>query len=142
MREHPPDTVVRAAGGVVVRDGSNGPEILVAHRPKYGDWTFPKGKAYAGESDEDCARREVEEETGLVCALLEELPSTSYTDSQGRSKRVRYWLMEPIGGELAFRHEVDEARWISPNEAATLLTYDRDVNLLRSLSAITGDLHA
>jgi 8-oxo-dGTP pyrophosphatase MutT (NUDIX family) len=134
MRKDRMDTVVRAAGGVVVRDGSGGPEILVVHRPKYGDWTFPKGKAWAGESDEDCARREVEEETGLRCALREELNSTSYSDSQGRPKRVRYWLMEPIGGELAFRHEVDEARWVSPDDANRLLTYDRDVTLLRGLS--------
>lgn len=130
---------VRAAGGVVVREGSGGPEILVVHRPKYGDWTFPKGKAEAGESDEDCALREVEEETGLRCALREELPSTSYTDSQGRPKCVRYWLMDPIGGELAFHHEVDEARWVSPGEALRLLSYDRDVSLLRSLSALTRE---
>lgn len=130
---------VRAAGGVVVREGSGGPEILVVHRPKYGDWTFPKGKAEAGESDEDCALREVEEETGLRCALREELPSTSYTDSQGRPKCVCYWLMDPIGGELAFHHEVDEARWVSPGEALRLLSYDRDVSLLRSLSALTRE---
>jgi 8-oxo-dGTP diphosphatase len=132
------DAVVRAAGGVVVRNGPRGPEILVVHRPKYGDWTFPKGKAEPGESDEDCARREVEEETGLTCTLREELPSTSYTDSQGRPKRVRYWLMQPIGGELAYRHEVDDARWVSPDEASRLLTYDRDVGLLRSLPAFAG----
>jgi 8-oxo-dGTP diphosphatase len=136
MREHL--DLVRAAGGIVVREGSNGPEMLVVHRPKYGDWTFPKGKIEAGESDEDCALREVEEETGLRCALREELPSTSYTDSHGRPKRVRYWLMDPIGGELAFRHEVDEARWVSPDEARRLLTYDRDLALLRSLSALAG----
>lgn len=127
---------VRAAGGVVVREGSNGREVLVVHRPKYEDWTFPKGKAEAGESDEDCALREVEEETGLLCALGEELPSTSYTDAQGRPKRVRYWLMGATGGALAFRHEVDEARWVTPDEALRLLTYDRDLTLLRSLSAL------
>jgi 8-oxo-dGTP diphosphatase len=136
MSTHLMDAVVRAAGGVVVRNGPGGREILVVHRPKYGDWTFPKGKAEAGESDEDCARREVEEETGLTCTLREELPSTSYTDSQGRPKRVRYWLMEPVEGKLACRHEVDEARWVSLDEASRLLTYDRDIDLLRSLSAL------
>jgi 8-oxo-dGTP diphosphatase len=134
MREHL--DFVRAAGGVVAREGSKGPQILVVHRPKYGDWTFPKGKTEAGESDEDCALREVEEETGLLCVLREELPSTSYTDSHGRPKRVRYWLMDPIGGELAFRHEVDEARWVTLDEALRFLTYDRDVTLLQSLSAL------
>ena len=119
-----------------MRDGVRGPEILVVHRPKYGDWSFPKGKAIADESDEDCARREVEEETGLRCALGDELPSTSYTDGAGRPKRVRYWLMEPIGGELAFRHEVDDARWASPDDARNLLTYDRDVALLDDVTAL------
>jgi 8-oxo-dGTP pyrophosphatase MutT (NUDIX family) len=138
MHEHSTDTVVRAAGGVVFRIGPRGPEILVVHRPKYGDWTFPKGKLEPGESDEECARREVEEETGLVCARRDELPSTSYTDSQRRPKRVRYWLMEPIGGELAFRHEVDEARWVSTDEASRLLTYERDIALLRSVPALIG----
>lgn len=128
--------VVRAAGGVVVREGTDGVEILVVHRPQYDDWTFPKGKAEAGESDEDCARREVEEETGLVAALREELPSTSYNDARGRLKNVRYWLMEPIGGELSFRHEVDDARWVAPDDARSLLTYDRDVALLDSVTAL------
>jgi 8-oxo-dGTP pyrophosphatase MutT (NUDIX family) len=136
MRDQPVEAVVRAAGGVVVRDGVSGPEVLVVHRPKYGDWTLPKGKAFAGESDDDCARREVEEETGLICALREELPSTSYADAQGRPKRVRYWLMEPIGGELAFRHEVDDARWVPADEAVRLLSYERDVKVLQGLSAL------
>ena len=141
MRGQSTDTVVRAAGGIVVRDGAESPEVLVVHRPKYGDWTFPKGKVEPGESDEDCARREVEEETGLVCELRQELPSTSYMDSHGRPKRVRYWLMEPIGGQLAFHHEVDEARWLSMDEASRLLTYERDVALLRSVLALGGDPH-
>ena len=113
--------------------GPNGIEVLVVHRPRYEDWSFPKGKAEAGETDEACALREVEEETGLVCSLGDELPSTFYTDSQGRPKRVRYWLLRVEGGELAFRHEVDEARWVTPAEAADLLSYERDVALLPGL---------
>jgi 8-oxo-dGTP diphosphatase len=126
--------VVRAAGGIVVRDGTP-LELLVVHRPRYDDWSFPKGKAAPGERDEDCALREVEEETGLRCALRAELPSTSYTDSRGRPKRVRYWLMDPVGGELAFDHEIDEARWVSVDEAWELLTYRHDVALLESLQS-------
>ncbi len=78
--------------------------------------------------------REVEEETGLVCTLHEELPSTSYTDARGRPKRVRYWRMEPVGGELAFRNEVDDGRWVSVDDARRLLTYERDVDLLSAVA--------
>jgi 8-oxo-dGTP diphosphatase len=124
---------VRAAGGVVQRDGDRGTEVLVVHRPRYRDWTFPKGKAEPGESDEACAVREVEEETGLRCALGHELAATEYVDARGRPKRVRYWLMRIESGELEFEHEVDTARWLSPAEAAGVLTYERDVELLRDL---------
>ena len=80
--------VVRAAGGVPVREGVDGLEVLVVHRPQYDDWSFPKGKCDLGESYEACAVREVEEETGLRCALEDSLPATSYHDSKGRRKRV------------------------------------------------------
>ena len=125
--------VVRAAGGIVTRAGPDGVEILVVHRPRYGDWSFPKGKAEPGETDEECALREVEEETGLVCALRGELPSTEYTDSRGRPKRVRYWRMEIVGGALAFHHEVDDARWLTPDGARSVLTYPRDTGLLAAI---------
>jgi 8-oxo-dGTP diphosphatase len=126
--------VVRAAGGVVVREGEHGVEVLLVHRPKYGDWTFPKGKCEPEESDEECAIREVEEETGLRCHPEREYATTSYTDARGRPKQVRYWLMRPLEGELTFRHEVDAARWLSPVDAAELLTYERDVPLVRTLA--------
>ena len=107
--------------------------MLVVHRPRYDDWTFPKGKLEPGESDEECALREVEEETGLRCALEQELDTTEYTDGRGRPKRVRYWRMGVVDGELRFDHEVDAARWASPADAGALLTYGRDVSLLDSL---------
>ena len=127
------EEVVRAAGGLVFRDGEGGREVLVVHRPRYRDWTFPKGKADPGETDEECALREVEEETGLRCTLGSELPSTEYADARGRWKRVRYWEMRVESGELRFEHEVDAARWLPPAEAVGLLTYERDVELLRGL---------
>ncbi|MGH3078295.1 MAG: NUDIX hydrolase [Gaiellaceae bacterium] len=126
--------MIRAAGGVVVRNGvSDGVEVLVIHRPKYDDWTFPKGKALPAETDEECALREVEEETGLRCELGDEIAVTEYVDARGRSKRVRYWLMRPTGGDLSFEDEVDEAVWVSPTEAHRLLSYSRDLPLLNAL---------
>src|SRR5438093_9997880 len=97
---------VRAGGAVVWRESPDGVEVLLVHRPKYGDWTFPKGKCEPGESDEECAVREVEEETGLRVTLGTELPSTSYI-SKGRPKLVRYWLAQ-AKGDARPQNEVDE----------------------------------
>jgi 8-oxo-(d)GTP phosphatase len=119
---------IRAAGGVVRRRG----EVLLVHRPKYGDWTFPKGKAKQGESDEDCALREVEEETGLHCRLGRELASTRYRALAGQ-KVVRYWEMTPLDGAFKPTAEVDEVRWLPPGRAASLLSYGRDLDVLESL---------
>ena len=127
--------IVRAAGGVVVRETPTGREVLLVHRPRYADWSFPKGKAERDESDEDCAIREVEEETGFVCSLGPELPSTEYVDPRGRPKRVRYWLMRIDGGKLEFRHEVDAARWVELDAAARLLSYPRDRRVLMAAAA-------
>jgi 8-oxo-dGTP diphosphatase len=123
---------VRAAGGVVVRDG----RVAVVHRPKYDDWSLPKGKLDAGESWEEAALREVREETGIPCRLLDELPSVAYADSRGRPKTVRYWRMEPRGaaGELDGR-EVDELRWLLPAEAVALLTHPRDREIVTAALA-------
>ncbi len=126
--------IVRAAGGVPVRETPSGVEILLVHRPRYGDWTFPKGKRERGETDEECALREVHEETGLVCELDEELPSTSYRDARGRAKEVRYWRLRVVGGALQYDYEVDEARWVTPLQAEALLTYDRDLALVRAVT--------
>jgi len=113
---------VRAAGGVVMRDGL----VVVVHRPRYDDWSLPKGKLDEGETFEEAALREVWEETGLRCSLGPELPSVHY-EVRGRSKVVRYWLMG-VEDDPGFEpnDEVDELRWVSPPEALSLLTYDRD----------------
>lgn len=135
-------SAVRAAGGVVWRPGEDGrTDVLLVHRDRYDDWSFPKGKAHKGESDEECALREVEEETGLRCELGPELQSTAYVVELVRPKTVRYWAMRHVGGDAAPRNEVDAVRWLPLDEARALLTYDRDRAVLDSF-AVQADLPA
>jgi 8-oxo-dGTP diphosphatase len=119
---------IRAAGGIVRRRG----DVLLVHRPKYGDWTFPKGKAKDGEPDEECALREVEEETGLRCRLGRELATVQYRALAG-PKVVRYWEMMPLDGGFTPTAEVDEVRWLPPGRAPDLLSYRHDAEVLDSL---------
>lgn len=108
-------------------------EVLLVHRPRYGDWTFPKGKLRDGESNEDAARREVLEETGLTCELGQPLAATEYTDAKLRTKTVEYWSMQNCSGEFQPNQEVDQVAWLTPEEAERRLTYARDLDVLRSL---------
>ena len=125
--------VVRAAGGVVWRLGEGGEvEVLLVHRPKYDDWSLPKGKCDAGELDDAAALREVREETGLRCRLGTELVESHYTDGRGRPKVVRYWEMEPVDGAFEVNDEVDAVAWVSVPEARGLLSYERDLPVLDS----------
>jgi 8-oxo-dGTP pyrophosphatase MutT (NUDIX family) len=127
---------VKAAGGVVRRRGADGPLLAVVHRPRYDDWSFPKGKLDRGEGWEDAALREVREETGLRCRLGPELEPTEYDTPKGH-KAVRFWLMEPESdtGEFEPNEEVDELRWLSPADAERLLSYDHDRALARAAAA-------
>ena len=125
------NTDVLAAGGIVRRLVDREIQIVLVHRPRYDDWSFPKGKLLVGESPLDGALREVREETGLRVRIGAELPSSSYLDHLGRSKTVRYWAMEPLEGtDLRPTGEVDEARWFDLAAARTALTHDRDREVL------------
>jgi len=130
---NPEDAEVKAACGVVRRPDGN---IAIVHRPRYDDWSLPKGKLDPGESWEDCALREVWEETGLRCELGEELSATFYDDRKGRAKAVRYWLMTPTeeAEEFEPNEEVDELRWLPASEATELLTYEHDIDLAQEVS--------
>jgi len=121
--------VIRSAGGVVVRDG----RVLLVHRPRYDDWTLPKGKLEPGESWEEAALREVEEEAGLRCELGAFLGSSRY-EHDGEPKEVRWWAMT-ASGEARAGHEVDAVRWTTLAEAETLLTYPGDRRLLHAVEA-------
>lgn len=121
---------IEAAGGVVEQDGL----IAVIHRPRYDDWSLPKGKLDRNESFERAALREVREETGLSCQLIEELEPVSYTDNRGRPKNVRYWRMKVLSGEFEVNDEVDELRWLSRADALGLLSYEHDRELVEALA--------
>ena len=141
MAVDPESAEVKASGGVVYRRGVDGIEILAVHRPRYDDWSLPKGKLDAGESWEDAAVREVEEETGLRCVLGDELPPTSYRDNKDRFKVVRYWLMDATDGDSDFDpdDEVDTLEWLPAEDAAERLSYDRDAELVREAMERLGE---
>jgi 8-oxo-dGTP diphosphatase len=130
--------MIEAAGGVVWRRTSKGVvKVLLVHRQRYDDWSLPKGKLDPGETDEQCAVREVEEETGLRCEAHEELHEVRYVDRKGRPKRVRYWAMVPIDGDFEPNDEVDEVRWVNHEEVAALVTYPRDAEVIDGLRELS-----
>ncbi|HEU4656117.1 MAG TPA: NUDIX hydrolase [Capillimicrobium sp.] len=128
--------LVQAAGGLVVRDE----RVLVVHRPRYDDWSLPKGKLDPGETFEQAALREVEEEAGLRCELGHELPEVRYTDHRGRPKVVRYWFMRAPDEAATFvpNEEVDEIVWLAPDDAVARLTYEHDRDLVARFGAGAG----
>jgi 8-oxo-dGTP diphosphatase len=124
--------VIEAAGGFVTRTAPSGDiEVLVVHRPRYDDWSLPKGKLERGESVEAAALREVEEETGVRCALGDPVADLHYVDRRDRPKVVHYFMMTPIGTvPWAANDEVDEVRWLPAGNATSLLTYEADRDLV------------
>ena len=124
--------IIEAAGAVLWRHASDG-KILIAlvHRPRYDDWSLPKGKLEAGESHIACAYREVLEETGVTPIFGPELGQTTY-DVDGASKIVRYWAAEAstVAYGLPNPVEVDSVRWLHVSDARKKLTLDDDKSIL------------
>jgi len=138
---------IRAAGGVVWRrvdgeDGESGVEVAVIHRPRYDDWSLPKGKVSARESDLEGAVREVLEETGFHVRVGRGLGETRYVKSDGssgmRPKVVRWWAMQAETGFFSVTREVDELRWLSLAEAADQLTRETDREVLERFARGTA----
>jgi 8-oxo-dGTP diphosphatase len=140
------EALIRAAGGVVWRHEpmaesagqsvgqAAGPavQVLIVHRPRYDDWSLPKGKLDDGESFEDAAVREIAEETGVQGVLGPDLGSVHYTDHKGRPKIVRWWAVFcERQDQPSDTDEVDQKRWLPPLEAEPLLSYDTDRDVLR-----------
>ncbi|WP_282696838.1 NUDIX hydrolase [Streptomyces sp. CC208A] len=135
MTHETPETApVRAAGCVLWRPAPSGRgiEIALVHRPKYDDWSHPKGKRKPGESAGECAVREVLEETGQSCALGVRLPTVRYPVA-GRPKEVVYWAARALGGSFVPGREVDRLCWLPPEAARARLSQARDRELLEAL---------
>ncbi|MFP4149994.1 MAG: NUDIX hydrolase [Nitriliruptoraceae bacterium] len=136
--EQAPDVDVEGAGGVVLRPGPDGPQVLVVHRVRYDDWSLPKGKLDPGEDHVTAALREVLEETGVRAEVAgPELSQFVYPVNAGL-KRVRWYPMRPRDGDPAERppdREVDRARWLAATTAQAVLSYPADVALLEEALA-------
>ncbi|MEU4067694.1 NUDIX hydrolase [Streptomyces wedmorensis] len=140
MTDAPP---ILAAGCVLWRPALSGQgiEIALVFRPKWTDWSHPKGKLKRGEEARSGAVREVLEETGATCVLGVELPTVRYRD-QGRPKEVRYWAAQATGGSFEPNREVTRLLWLAPEDARTRLTRDRDKELVDALLETRGSRKA
>ena len=131
--------IIRAAGALLWRPGEQGPEMAVIHRPRYDDWSFPKGKSLPGEHVLITAVREVAEETGVEIALGRRLSTAHYYVSDGKPKQVEYWAARPAAGAAATifvpNDEVDRLAWLPLTAAGDRLTYAHDLEVLSEFAA-------
>jgi 8-oxo-(d)GTP phosphatase len=144
-RDNPPHAVpagkaVSAAGAVLWRPGDDdsAPEVAVIHRPRYDDWSLPKGKVDPGETEPVTAVREVAEETGYAAHLGRRLAAVSYPVERD-IKKVRYWTARAIGGEFRPNDEVDELKWLPVTEAVKAVGYPHDRKVLRRFKKLPAD---
>lgn len=132
--------MVESAGGVVWRSRKKGRriDVLLVHRPDRDDWSLPKGRRRRDETPLACAVREVREETGLRCAIGDELPTVRYRDRLGRRRMARYWSMQPDSGSFEPSDEVDEVRWVRYERLDLALSQPRELIVVRGLVAVVG----
>jgi 8-oxo-dGTP diphosphatase len=130
----PATKTILAAGGVVWRLRDGAPEVLLVHRPRYDDWSLPKGKLLPGERDLIGAVREVGEETGAVVEVQQRIGTVKYMHGDAR-KRVTYWSMRYRSGDFVPNDEVDDIIWLSLNAARGKLNYDIDRGVLSDFAA-------
>ncbi|WP_123023856.1 8-oxo-(d)GTP phosphatase MutT1 [Mycolicibacterium stellerae] len=137
----PPKKVELAAGAVVWRPSDDGtePEVAVVHRPRYDDWSLPKGKVEAGESEPVTAVREVHEETGYTAHLGRRLTSVTYRIETQGIKKVQYWAARIVDGEFTPNDEVDELKWLPVSAAIKQLQYPSDRKVLRRFAKLPAD---
>jgi len=126
----PPQSSIWAAGGVVTRTRRGKREFLLVHRPRYNDWSLPKGKLDGKESFRAAALREVKEETGKDTEIVAPLGTVAYRTRRRNHKVVRYWLLESLGGTFVPNREVNKIVWLTVNKASHVLTYNRDREVL------------
>lgn len=137
----PQNKAILAAGAVLWRpsDDGAGPEVAVIHRPRYDDWSLPKGKVDVGESEPVTAVREVREETGYGSRLGRRLASVSYPVEKLGMKKVRYWAARAVDGEFTPNSEVDELKWLPVKAAMKQLGYPHDRKVLRRFAKMPAD---
>jgi 8-oxo-dGTP pyrophosphatase MutT (NUDIX family) len=139
-KSHPKGKAVLAAGAVLWRADTDDaePKVAIIHRPRYDDWSLPKGKVDPGETEPVTAVREVLEETGCTAHLGRRLTTVSYPVEQG-VKKVRYWAARRIDGEFAPNDEVDELVWLTVAEAMKRVGYPHDQKVLRRFAKLPAD---
>ena len=131
--------MIRAAGALLWRESSAGEiEVALVHRPRFDDWSLPKGKIDENETPLACAYREVFEETGIKARFTRQLGAVEYEDN-GMQKRVKYWVAQALGAsDFVANEEVDQLRWLKPSDSIELATHQSDKEMIERFLEIEG----